>query len=341
VPALEIEEATTIEGLEKLRPDWSALWARCPTATPFQSPEWLIPWWRHIGQGELWTLALRHRGHLVGLAPFYIYNKPGSPEREVFLVGIATSDYLDALFDRAFAAYGSAVVFAYLDTARQRWDVCDLQRLRSGSPLLHAALPRGWHEEITAQEPCTGLALSGTVGEFPGLIPRRLRKNLRNSWNRAERTGPVRIERAHEENLDELLEALFRLHCARWSSQGLAGVLASEAVRNAHRETAPALLALGVLRLYGLRIADRLVASLYGFTHISAGGTRAYAYLSGFDPAFAQLSVGTLLLGYAVQQAMHEGAAEFDFLRGQETYKSHWRVNNHLTYRRRLWHASD
>src|SRR5919109_3520965 len=164
MPALEIEEVTTIEALEKLRPDWYALWVRCPTATPFQSPEWLIPWWRHIGEGELWTLTLRDRGYLVGLAPFYIYNKPGSPEREVFLVGLTTSDYLDALFYPGLATYGPAMIFAHLEAARQRWDVCDLQQLRSGSPLLHAMLPRGWQEDITADEPCTGLALSGTAG---------------------------------------------------------------------------------------------------------------------------------------------------------------------------------
>src|ERR687888_114117 len=115
VPALDIEEVTTIEALEKLRPEWSALWARCPTSTLFQSPEWLIPWWRHIGEGELWTLSLRHAGRLVGLAPLYIYVKPGSSERELFLVGIATTDYLDALFDPAYAHYDAAAIFAYLD----------------------------------------------------------------------------------------------------------------------------------------------------------------------------------------------------------------------------------
>src|SRR5919198_431245 len=97
MPAFDVEEVTTTEALEKLHPEWSALWARCPTATPFQSPEWLIPWWRHIGEGELWTLACRSEGRLVGLAPLYIYRRPGTAQREVFPVGIATTDYLDAL----------------------------------------------------------------------------------------------------------------------------------------------------------------------------------------------------------------------------------------------------
>ena len=59
VHALEIEEATTMAALEALRPDWTKLWLRSPAATPFQSPAWLIPWWRHFGNDELLVLAAR------------------------------------------------------------------------------------------------------------------------------------------------------------------------------------------------------------------------------------------------------------------------------------------
>jgi CelD/BcsL family acetyltransferase involved in cellulose biosynthesis len=146
----------------------------------------------------------------------------------------------------------------------------------------------------------------------------------------------MRVERANEHNVDELLESLLRLHHSRWSARGLAGVLAPEAVQKAHRETAPGLLSRGILRLYGLRLADRLIASFYGFTHLEAGKKRAYFYLGGFDPTFAQLSVGMLVIDYAVREAIREGAVEFDFLRGREAYKYHWGAKDRLTYRRRL-----
>src|SRR5438874_266186 len=112
-PALTLEEVTTTSGLERLRPEWSALWARTEWATPFQSPEWLLPWWRRIGEGDLWTLALRHDGRLVGIAPLFIYTKPGSPVRELYLVGTGTTDYLDALLDREFERRGTAAVLAH------------------------------------------------------------------------------------------------------------------------------------------------------------------------------------------------------------------------------------
>ena len=39
--------------MEALRPEWEALWERCPAATPFQSPSWQIAWWRYFGTGKL------------------------------------------------------------------------------------------------------------------------------------------------------------------------------------------------------------------------------------------------------------------------------------------------
>jgi CelD/BcsL family acetyltransferase involved in cellulose biosynthesis len=70
-----VEVVASLAELERLRPAWMALWHRARWATPFQSPDWLIPWWRHIGDGELLTIAVldEAEGRLVGLAPLYLY----------------------------------------------------------------------------------------------------------------------------------------------------------------------------------------------------------------------------------------------------------------------------
>ena len=141
--ALDVEVITTTAELEALEPEWLALWRQCPAATPFQSPAWLIPWWRHLGQGDLWVLALRHRGRLAGLAPLYRYRRPGASRLEVFLIGIATTDYLDALFAPGYERTGAVAVFAHLDGARHRWDVCNLQQLQPASALCWAPAPAG------------------------------------------------------------------------------------------------------------------------------------------------------------------------------------------------------
>src|SRR3954469_2996843 len=94
---LEVRECHEADELEELRPDWAALWEASPQATPFQSPAWLLPWWRRLGQGELRFLSAWHDRELCGVAPFYIYPQPVTHTKQLLLLGSGNSDYLDVL----------------------------------------------------------------------------------------------------------------------------------------------------------------------------------------------------------------------------------------------------
>ena len=124
--------------------------------------------------------------------------------------------------------------------------------------------------------------------------------------------------------------ALLRLHRARWSVKGRPGVLKDQAIQQFHREAAWSLLAGGALRLYGMRLEGRLIAVIYGFMRAKQ---RACYYLAGFDPAHRKLSLGMLMIGHALEEAIREGSTEFDFLRGQEAYKYEWGAKDRPTYR--------
>jgi CelD/BcsL family acetyltransferase involved in cellulose biosynthesis len=76
----------------------------------------------------------------------------------------------------------------------------------------------------------------------------------------------------------------------------------------------------GWLRLYVLRLDGRPAASLYGFKY----GPVFYFYQSGLDPSFEKQSVGLVIMGLAIQKAIEEGAEEYDFLHGGESYKFLW-----------------
>jgi CelD/BcsL family acetyltransferase involved in cellulose biosynthesis len=93
------QDITTLHALERLVPEWEKLYAQAPHATPFQSPHWLMPWWKHLGRGTLATIAVRcvATGELVALAPLYVHVDPCTGMRQLFPIGIATSDYLDVL----------------------------------------------------------------------------------------------------------------------------------------------------------------------------------------------------------------------------------------------------
>ena len=62
---------------------------------------------------------------------------------------------------------------------------------------------------------------------------------------------------------------------------------------------------------------------------------RLYFRISGFDPGLERLSPGMLLVGHAIGEAIAEGFAVADFLRGQERYKYLWGAQDTPCFRRR------
>lgn len=325
---IDLEAVTTVEALEALCPEWSALLERDPHATPFQSPEWLLPWWKHFGRGALWILALRWQGALVGLAPFYIDTVPEENLRVLSWIGAGITDYLDLIVDPDVALPAASRAYDQLVRCRSRWDRCDLQELRTSSPLL-AILPKeSCLMTLSAQEACPAISLPTTVEAFWKHFPAERRRKLRRAQRYLERLGGFSVERAAAETLQECLDALFRLHRSRWEERELPGVLADPSIQVFHRAVAAGLLKRGMLRLYALRHRGAIVSVVYGF----AGKKCFYAYLGGFDPALAPASPGALLIAHAIEEAIRERRSEFDFLRGRESYKYFWGAQDRMNY---------
>lgn len=328
-----VEEITRVEDLEKLRPEWWALWHESPSATPFQSPAWVLAWWGRFGGEGLWVLALRSEGRLIGLVPMFIWNRPDTSERTILLIGTGITDYLDAVFADGFEGAGAATLFEYLYWERRRWDVCDFQQLPATSALLTGSIGSGWSEDVTHKDVCPVLEIPECVTGEADFLPGKMWDNLRYYRRRSGKLGEVRIEPVSESNFDSLFDALLRLHTIRWEHRGQEGMFADRDVQAFHRGLAWDLLQHGLLRMYGLYLGDRIVACYYGM----AAKRRAYYYLSGFDPAFAQLSPGTQIVGHAISEAVRERAVLFDFLRGREDYKYAWGASDHHSYRRQCW----
>jgi CelD/BcsL family acetyltransferase involved in cellulose biosynthesis len=302
---------TSPDALAAFEPEWLALCRRTPGTTPFQTPMWLLPWWRHFGSNDLAAIATPE-----ALAPLYIVRE--DDESLGMFLGTGNSDYLDVVGDAA------AVIDEMAQLDCQMWD---LQQLRPSSTMLSVAPPDGWSDSVDDQDPCPILPLH----EIP--TSTHFRKKIRYYRRALARLGDVREEPATAANLDEQLEALFTLHAARWQQRGLPGVLADDVVQQFTRDAARHMLDAGALRMYATRVADRIVAVFYGFGF----GDTVYYYLSGYDPALEKLSIGTLLVAHAIDEAVRDGAATFDFLRGAEEYKYSWGAKDRINRRRQLF----
>lgn len=88
----------------------------------------------------------------------------------------------------------------------------------------------------------------------------------------------------------------------------------------------------GMLMFYGIRMAGKLIAVIYGYR----ARPTVYSYLSGFDLDYAQKSVGAITIGYAVQRSIESGFEAFDFLQGKESYKYAWGAREQACFVRRI-----
>lgn len=292
--------------MERLLPDWTALWRRLPGTTPFQAPAWLIPWWRYFGWGTPLIIAVHIGGRLAALAPFFVAGGVLRP------IGSAVSDYVDILLDPELPEAAVALAAALRESSAD-WDEAHFEDLPPAASLLRLAAPEGFCDRILPADPCPVLSFPG--GNFRAALPGLMYRNLGAAWRAAERLGTVTIARDLS-----VFESLVELHAARRNGRGDGGVLEDARVCAFHRAALPLLAAEGLLRLYGVAVAGRIVAAYYGFLHRG----RAYAYLQGFDPVIESQSLGTVAIGQGLAAASEEGAEEFHFLRGGERCKYQW-----------------
>lgn len=297
---VNIEVIHSLAGLETLAPEWRALHRQCPRATPFQSPEWLIPWTRHMFRGgEIQALAIRDTGVLTGFAPLFCW---GVDRRVVSFLGAGISDYGDLLFAPDREPECVAAVSDFLTSRKDHWDALDLQEIRAGSALL-----TGQSVEVSSVCPVLDLAT------YPDTMDRKHRTDVRRAQNKLRKA---------EINFAANTEEFHRLYQARWGE-------IDPSLRQLHQEAAANFFAAALLRLGILRLDGNPAAAIFAFTT----GSTLYCYLSAFDPAMAKISPGAVLLAWILDQAISEKIKEVDFLRQNEPYKYLWGARDRLNYR--------
>jgi CelD/BcsL family acetyltransferase involved in cellulose biosynthesis len=299
------------QALASLEGEWSALWRRCPGASPFLSPEWILPWARTYAPGRRGAVSLRRDGRLAALLPVFVWRGT------LLLAGSGPSDHGGLLAEPASEPAAPELLRLLPSAAPEPFDRVDLQQIAPGSPLAVAPAPSGWRDERENGSACLVARLAGEDGL--GDLPDRRRKTWRYTLRRLRRHGGE-LGLASPDETAAAVADLRRLHGLRWKQKGESGVLDGPLLAAFLGDAAPGLAEAGILRLWQARLGGVRVAVL-----MVLAGRRAHGYyIGGFDPAAARLSPSSALIGLAMRAARQEGAEAFDFLRGAEPCKSEW-----------------
>ncbi|MGE0761158.1 MAG: GNAT family N-acetyltransferase [Pirellulaceae bacterium] len=328
---MTIARVTSLEQWEGL----AAPWAEIARENPFASWEWLTTWWHHYGAGQqLCVLAVRDpSGNLIGAAPWYLACSAARGRvLKTLGSGEVCSDYLFVLCRAGHAAEVTRHLAAWLADGHAvgdgfEWDAISWECVPASdtiaAALVEECVAAGCHVQRQPAPSCWRIPLPATWPEYLASLSKSHRKQVQRGLRRLDdsRHAAWRVAVTQDE-LRRDMSILVDLHTRRWQSQGLAGVFGSSRFRRFLEEAVELLHKLGRVQVSVLELDGKPAASDLHFVTPST----SFAYQGGIEPALADESPGRILTGLLIRDAIRLGRTGFDFLRGDEPYKPHFRA---------------
>jgi CelD/BcsL family acetyltransferase involved in cellulose biosynthesis len=336
-----IEAVTTEQGLASLEDDWNRLSDTAALPNAFMTFDWFRAWHQRLTQGardrrRLHVLVIRKGGSIAGISPLIrrTTTRFGWVARKVEFVG-GQADYNDLVLGSD--SEGQAEVVAdFLAATSEQWDLVDLRMLReTGStlPQIQGALARAGLvcRVLPEKERCPYRVIDASGSE----MARKFSHGFRNVYRRIERMKEEGLcVRIIENPQDEpgLLAKLIAL-----DGQKQVGGKLSQPFVAVHQEVFQSLFDTlgprGWLYVALMELRNRPLAFQFGFRC----GKKLWCYQTAYDRAFSKLSPGVMLIPALLDYGLARGYSEYDFLRGEEAYKTRWATGFHQTYRLLIW----
>jgi CelD/BcsL family acetyltransferase involved in cellulose biosynthesis len=326
--------------LDRLGEAWCALEPRSEPSF-FRSWGWIGCWLRHLPPDRQPLAAIATRDdEVVGLGVFLARRE----RRHGFLAAHGLHLHqsgepgLDSPFiehnglvaDRARAPAVWAAIFGLL-TRRGAWDQVLLPGVASPTLelCLGAARAQGRHVTVRQKSRAAHLELAALRRSGRDLAD-SLSRNTRHQLARARRLyqtiGPLALRSAQSsEEALTMLEQLKALHQKSWQRRGRPGCFATPFFETFHRDLIGSRFRHGEIQVQCATAGNQAIGYLYNFAY----GDRVYAYQSGFDyVADGRLKPGLVTHALAIERAMRDGFAIYDFMAGENRLKaslaSHW-----------------
>lgn len=314
---------------QKLATSWGRLLKKTPESTPWQSMEWLMPWWKHLsGSRRLMIVVVRRGDTPCLILPLQIAESPGFGIPVRFLEPIGMPDDIN----RPAFGLGLREETAALDCAletiwkhRAEWDGIRLDEKersdREVESLAGFGERHGLAVHITDLHPCPRLELGQDWEVYLATRGRLLRRNLRTYRKQLETNGPVQLQIF--ETADEVngaFDVFLRIHGRSWKHDaGLS--LSREDYQQCYREFLVSMAAKGRARVLIMHSGAYAVAGAIA----AMDDNVYYGAQIAHDAEFNRFSPGTLLESLELEALMQEKRFQtYDFFGAALSNKRRW-----------------
>ncbi|MDG2124650.1 MAG: GNAT family N-acetyltransferase [Verrucomicrobiales bacterium] len=330
---IRIREIGHTAGLNALEREWDCLLGRSSVDSVFLTWEHARTWWEFYADGGMRLrvlLAEDETGKLVGIAPFM--TAPGdSPLREGFRhlvmiggTGDSLSEYLDLIIEPGCEVEISRVFARYvMEEMADDWDVLRIGMAREDSTGLGA-----FADELDAlgvelgrarKHASPSLELSDSWESFLASRSQNFRRGVRVARRKLERGREVTRRIVGDTGeIGGAMDSLAELNRKRWGEEGAS--FKTRQFELFHRKLAERFLGRGWLYLSVIEADGVAVGARYDFVY----GGKMWCFQGGWDPSFAKVGLGKVMVADVVEWAIGAGLSEYDFLGGDARYKREW-----------------
>jgi CelD/BcsL family acetyltransferase involved in cellulose biosynthesis len=320
----DVVEHRSIYEISQLGGDWARLLEQAMDADYFQSLDWLEGYWQTFGESqELRVLEIVEAGETVGIVPLVLRSEPtkiGPIRALTYPLDDWGSFYGPVGGDRRGLLQ---TAMCHVQESPRDWDVVDLRWVHagenSGDWVLEAMAAAGMK---TYRRPRTVVPIARLAGDWESYWATRTgstRSNLRRYERKVAAIGKVEHIRFRPaaswcEQVDprwDLYGICERLAALSWQGDSTSGTtLSHEDVRPYLRVQHERAVRSGAIDINLLRVNGRDVAFQYNY-HF---GGRVSNLRLGFDPEFAKLGVGKVLMMHVLRDSCARGDSIYDFL---------------------------
>lgn len=334
---LKVKAIKNVNEFYSLKEQWENLLSQSQANKLFLSWQWQYSWWSTWGDElglKLLILQAYDGSELVGLAPLYLedINIKGiyTLKRMQFIgnawgkVATVRTEYLEFI---ASASRDEAVCEAFIQyiSELKEWDefvLCDVPKVSSTLKFIKQLKKK---YRCYLPEPITEFGVkidtSGDFKEYLSLIGRNIRLKLYNRRKYLQGLKDVEIKVACDHEVDEYLSILNDFHTQRWGKPCF-----REPALDFHSALIKSLNKRQAYELSCIYIDSKPVSLLYDLSAGDVSYNIQAGYIENYDK---KLSLGTMHLGYAIEQAFNDKAiTAFDMLIGagkNEFYKNRYK----------------
>lgn len=324
-----------LEDLGAVSVQWQELEARSDCSF-FLSWDWIGTWLATTPGAAPLLLTVRDTDTIVALAIFQTIklwrrfmpswalalNRTGDPYYDLI-----NPEYNNILADRRYSSDIWPAVIAFLEHAKlpdssfRRWDEIhvamatrDVEQFARDAKLmiLELAHKPSWLVDLTA--------IRHEGRPYLDTLSSNARYQIRRAVRLYEKNGALLGARARcpDEAMAYLAE-LKELHQAYWTSRGMPGGFSNQHFELFHRTLIQNCIQRGTVEIFRVSAGEKLIGQAYNFIYRG----RVYAYQTGFsyedDP---KAKPGLVSHCLCIQQHLEEGASTYDFMAGDNRYKS-------------------